>query len=130
MTKSLGHVVYLFKDKLVNVVNRTDCHTSEMAQRAPRPPQHAPSERPKLLWSAPDKALFARALAARITEARERVEFTQEQVADKLGIRQSKYSKYENRGGDKPPTPMPHIFLARFCEITGANLKDLLKDYR
>lgn len=130
MTKSLGHVVYLFKDKLVNVVNRTDCHTSEMAQRAPRPPQQAPLERPKLLWTAPDKDLFARTLATRVIELRERAGFTQEQMADRLGIRQSKYSKYENRGGTTPPTPMPHIFLARFCEVTGANLKDLLRDPR
>jgi DNA-binding XRE family transcriptional regulator len=130
MTKSLGQVVYIFKDKLVNAVNRTDCHTLEMAQRAPRPPQHLPLDRPKLLWAPPDKDLFARALATRVIEARERAQLTQEQMADKLGIRQSKYSKYENRGGKQPPTPMPHIFLVRFCDLTGANLKDLLRDPR
>jgi ribosome-binding protein aMBF1 (putative translation factor) len=131
MTKSLGQVVYIFKDKLVNAVNRTDCHTAHMAQRAPRLPQQAPVERPRLAsWMAPDKELFARTLATRIIEAREQAQLTQEQVADKLGIRQSKYSKYENRGGTTPPTPMPHIFLARFCDVTGANLKDLLRDPR
>lgn len=131
MTESLGQVVYIFKDKLVNDVNRTGCHSHEMAQRAPRPPLQAPTERPRLVsWSAPDKDLFARTLATRVTEWRERAKLTQEQMADNLGIRQSLYSKYENRGGDKVPTAMPHIYLARFCEVSGANLKDLLKDPR
>lgn len=130
MTESLGQVVYIFKDKLVNDVDRTGCHSQAMAQRAPRPPQQKPMERPRLLWSAPDKDFFARALGTRIAEWREKAGYTQEQLADQLGLRQSIYSKYENRGGGKPPTAMPHIYLARFCEVTGASLKDLLKDPR
>lgn len=131
MTESLGQVVYIFKDKLVNAVNRTDCHTSQMAQRAPRPPQQAPMERPRLMpWAAPDKDFFARALATRVAAARAEAQLTQHQVAEKLGIPQWKYSKYENRGGTKIPTPIPHIYLARFCEVTGAHLKDLLRDPR
>src|SRR5438445_559797 len=130
MPKSLGQVVYIFKDKLVNDVNRTDCHSQGMAQRAPRPPQRQPIERLRLLWSAADKDLFARALATRIIEAREKAGLTQERMADQLGIRQSVYSKYEKRGPNQPPSMMPHIYVARFCEVTGANVKELLKDPR
>ena len=131
MPKSLGQVVYIFKDKLANDVNRTNCHSDEMAQRAPRPPQAQPVERPRLMaWSAPDKELFARALATRVAEWRKRSDLTQEQMADKLGIRQSKYSKYEDRGGGEKPTVMPHIYLERFCEVTGVSLKELLRDPR
>jgi len=131
MPKSLGQVVYLFKDKLPNELNRTDCHNFSMAQRAPRqqiavPP--APTQERK--WKAPPKALFARNLGARLKDAREKKGLTQEQMADELGIRQSVYSKYESRGGDKPPTSIPHIYLAKFSEITGASVKDLLKDPR
>lgn len=130
MPKSLGQIVYLFKDNLANELNKTGCHTAAMPQRAPRLPQNQPVERPKLLWIPPAKDLFARTLATRITEAREGKKLTQEEMADRLGIRQSVYSKYENRGGDKRPTAMPHIFLARFCELTGAKLEDLLRDPR
>lgn len=130
MTKSLGQVVYLFKDNLGNELNRTNCHTQEMAQRAPRTPQNQPVERPKLIWSAPNKQFFARAMATRIAAAREKANLTQDQMADQLGIRQSVYSKYENRGGSAAPSAMPHIYLARFCEVTNASLKDLLKDPR
>jgi DNA-binding XRE family transcriptional regulator len=129
-TKSLGQVVYIFKDKLANDVDRTDCHSQSMAQRAPRLPQRPPLERPKLLWTAPTKELMARTMATRIAEARDKAGYTQEQMADQLGLRQSVYSKYENRGGGKKPTLMPHIYLARFCEVTGSSLKDLLKDPR
>lgn len=130
MTKSLGQIVYLFKDKLVNDLNRTDCHSHPMAQRAPRPPQSQPAERPKLLWTAPPKDVFARTMATRIADARDKAGYTQETMADALGIRQSVYSKYENRGGGKVPSAMPHIYLARFSEITGVSLKELLRDPR
>lgn len=131
MPKSLGQVVYLFKDRLSNEVIRTKSHNFDMAQRAPRTPQPQQPERPKLLpWSAPDKDLFSRAMGRRIAQAREKAHRTQEQMADELGIRQSVYSKYEKRGGDKPPSAMPHIYLAKFCEVTGASLKELLKDPR
>lgn len=122
-TKSLGQVVYLFKDNLVSERSRTDCHTNDMAQRARKEQQIAP-EAPRLLWSPPPPSVFKAALTTRVKEARLRANLTQEQMADKLGIRQSKYSKYEGR------SEMPHLYLARFCEVTGTTLKELLRDPR
>lgn len=60
----------------------------------------------------------------RIQEARKQADLTQDEIAEKLGMKQWKYAKYETR------SLMPHHLLARFCEITGANLKDLLRDPR
>lgn len=130
MPKSLGQIVYLFKDKLVNDVDRTDCHSLPMAQRAPRPPQHSPHERAKSVWSPPSRELMARTMAARIIAARENAGLTQEEMAGKLGMGQSPYSKYEKRGGKNIPSTMPHIYLERFCEVTCITLRDLLKDPR
>lgn len=59
------------------------------------------------------KAMFL----ARTALAREKAGFTQESMAEALGIEQSKYSKYEVR------TELPHHLVNTFCalcEITQA----------
>ena len=48
----------------------------------------------------------------RTTEARAG-RYTQQEIADLLGISQSRYSKYEIR------TPLPHAFVPQFCTATG-----------
>lgn len=121
MTKSLGQIVYLFKDNRVRDPNKTNCHTLPMAQKAQQrstlPAVNAP-------WTPPPPSVFKAAVFVRIQEARKKSGLTQDDVAEMLGMRQSKYAKYETR------SLMPHALLAKFCEITGITLKDLLRDPR
>lgn len=73
------------------------------------------------------KETFARMIAERIVAARKHAQLSQQGIAELLGISQTKYSKWENRGGKKAPTPIPHAFVHRFCEITGADARDLFR---
>jgi DNA-binding XRE family transcriptional regulator len=122
MSKSLGQIVYLFKDNRVSDAIRTNCHTQQMPQRAPKQ-----AEMPvKPAWSPPPKSVFNAAMQVRTKEAREATGLTQDQMAVELGISQTVYSKYEARRSSL----MPHALLARFCEITGITLNQLLRDPR
>lgn len=96
-----------------------------MAQRAPKQPIPQPADFVRFEWTPPPRRLFEQAVFARIKQAREKARLTQRQVASALGIEdQSKYAKYEVR------TLMPHEYLMRFCEVTGAKIDELLRDPR
>lgn len=55
----------------------------------------------------------------RIAELRDARGWTQQQMADALGINLERYKKYETR------TPMPHGFVSRFALIVGREIEDL-----
>lgn len=123
MPSSLGQIVYLFKDKLASEVNRTSCHTRSMPQRQPRPSALRAAEPPRSKWHPMAKDKFASIMGVRLAEARG-TKFTQGQMDLELGLQKGTYSKYENR------SMMPANLIARFCELTGADPKVLLKDPR
>lgn len=56
---------------------------------------------------------FRAAFRARVKQAREARDLTQEQVAELLGIKQGKYKQYETR------SLLPHSHIARFILICG-----------
>jgi ribosome-binding protein aMBF1 (putative translation factor) len=82
---------------------------------------HVPISAP---WTEPPPSRFKKAFLARTKRAREAAGLTQEELAQRLGIRQDKYAKYETR------SPLPHQYVARFCEITGERLDVLFRDPR
>jgi transcriptional regulator with XRE-family HTH domain len=63
---------------------------------------------------------FRHAICARTKAARERRDWTQDEMAGFLGIGQGTYKQYESR------TPLPHHFIQRFCELTGVSIGWLL----
>lgn len=60
---------------------------------------------------------FKDAFTARTKAARKARGFTQEQMADLLGMPQDRYKQYEGR------TPLPHFLISRFCLITGVDVE-------
>lgn len=119
---SLGQVVQLFKDIRGSDGLLELGHTAQMPPRVAK--QLDVTESQLKGWTPPPKSLYIQAVRARVALARDKSGFTQEQMADRLGVRASKYAKWENRG------LMPHIYLARFSELTGISLKELLRDPR
>lgn len=124
MGESLGQIVYLFKDKLASEVTRTSCHTDPMPQRQPRPPLLRPVPATRLKWEAMDKDKFALVMGVRLAAARDKIELSQAEMAAELGLKLATYAKYESR------SMMPANLLAKFSDVTGADLKGLLKDPR
>lgn len=61
------------------------------------------------------KSKFLQEFAARVKEARERRPYTQEEIADLLGIPQDKYKHYEKR------SMLPHHLIHRFCLLCGVD---------
>lgn len=57
----------------------------------------------------PGATKFKDDFLARTAAAREAVPFTQDEIAEVLGMSQPKYAKYEKR------TPLPHYLIPRFC---------------
>lgn len=57
----------------------------------------------------PGATKFKDDFLARTAAAREAVPFTQDEIAEVLGMSQPKYAKYEKR------TPLPHYLVPRFC---------------
>ena len=55
------------------------------------------------------KAAFIR----RIRDARKAIDYTQERMAQELGVPQDQYKHYEKR------TILPHHLIPAFCKITG-----------
>lgn len=58
-----------------------------------------------------DRTSIKEQFLARTAHARETARFSQEEMAEKLGIAQSLYSKYEIR------TPLPHDLMLAFCAL-------------
>lgn len=69
-----------------------------------------------------DKPLseWTTSLLERTHALRKRSGLTQKDVAEALGISESRYKMYEVR------TPIPHEFMVRFCLIVGCTLDELL----
>lgn len=125
MPKSLGHIVYLFKDRSSSDAKRADGHTMQMAQRAPKLPAPPPEDPIHFAWTAPPDEMFRPVVCGRIKDARDKAGYTQRSMATALGIEDaSKYAKYESR------SLMPHEYLTRFAELTRTRLEDLLRDPR
>lgn len=118
MPQTLGQIVYLFKDNRSSAMDRTSCHTENMANRL----RKEDVARLPVKWRPPPPSKFKKAFLARIKLAREGAGLTQVQMAERLGIPQDKYSKYEVRSF------MPHELLSKFSEITGESLEKLLRD--
>ena len=59
-------------------------------------------------------AAIEAAFKKRVKQAREEAGFTQQQVADVLGIKIDRYKKWENRG----KSTMPVRFFQNFCQLT------------
>lgn len=64
----------------------------------------------------PSDSEFKRLFLARTRAARLKSKLTQEQMADALGVEQSKYSKYEVR------TVLPHHLIIPFCSLCEVSL--------
>lgn len=58
-------------------------------------------------------ARYLKSFCARIASAREGAGYTQQEMADALGIKRDAYSKYEFR------SLMPHHLIPAFCRLTG-----------
>lgn len=58
----------------------------------------------------------------RLREIREDADLTQEEMANKLNIAQTQYSRYE-RGQNEPPV----AFLKEFCKVTGVSADYILE---
>lgn len=82
------------------------------------------TDRAPVIRPEPSPARFKKAFLARTKLAREAAGLTQEELAKRLGIRQDKYAKYESR------SPLPHQYVARFCEVTGEKLEALFREIR
>lgn len=135
MTKSLGQIVYLFKDKRSSAVKRTNCHTDPMAKSLKKEPPESSALFPQaeierlerelrqLKLRQPYTAIspteYKAGFQQRLRAARERAGFTQEKMAELLGIAQGKYAKYERR------SLLPHRYVGRFCELTQTECKFL-----
>lgn len=68
----------------------------------------------------PDSAEYKKDFIARIKYAREASGMTQDEIADLFQMRQDTWSKYETR------TPLPHIFIPKFCSIVRCDIYWLL----
>jgi DNA-binding XRE family transcriptional regulator len=64
-----------------------------------------------LMGDDPAASEFKRLFIARTALARERADYTQESMAEALGVKQTKYHKYEVR------SLMPHYLILRFCAL-------------
>lgn len=62
--------------------------------------------------SAPTRSAFKAKFCRRVAELRDARGWTQQQMADALGIPLDAYKKYENR------SPLPHYLVPRFCLLT------------
>jgi ribosome-binding protein aMBF1 (putative translation factor) len=122
MTRSLGQIVYLFKDRPSCEMKRTNSHTVQMPQRQEK--EALTGRSPPARWAALPKKRFKAVFAARIARARETRGFTQEYVAGELGIKQDRYAKYEGRSF------MPHELIGKFCQITRTDPRELFQDPR
>lgn len=122
ITESLGQIVPFVKVRRVSDGLGTISQTHRMPARAPSTSNLTESQ-PKA-WTPPDKELFRRALCARVKQARDPKRWTQDRMAALLGVENWQYATYERRSA------MPHELLARFSEITGTSLKELLRDPR
>ena len=71
------------------------------------------------------KREYREAFAERVRYARTEARYTQKQIADKLGIGQPTYSKYEGRLNE-PATIMPTYLLKNFCLICRVSLDWLI----
>jgi DNA-binding XRE family transcriptional regulator len=118
--QSLGQIVYLFKDNRSSERKRTNCHTVAVANQLKK---EALSSVPASAFRPePSPARFKKAFLARTKRAREAAGLTQEEMARRMGIRQDKYAKYESR------SPLPHQYIARFCEVTGEKFEVLFRE--
>lgn len=124
MARSLGQVVYLFKDRPSSARKGTTCHTTRMSVRA-RKEDLAPLPVPAR-YQPPDEERFAAAFQARVKLARKGTGMSQAAMAAALGIKLDAYQKYENRGGSL----MKHHLIARFCQITETEAEKLFRDPR
>lgn len=118
MPQTLGQIVYLFKDNRSSALTRTSCHTEYMTNRL----RKEEVARQSVKWRPPQPSKFKKAFLSRIKLARDGAGLTQEQMAERLGIQQGKYAKYETRSF------MPHELLHKFSEITHEPLEKLLRD--
>ena len=71
-----------------------------------------------------EEFIFANAFLRRTKEARERTAWTQEFVAQALGVPLERYKKYEQR------TLMPHYLLDHFCTLVGVDIEWLMTGRR
>lgn len=122
MDSTIGQIVYIFKDSQSSAMRRTGCHTSDVSKRVAREEVKQPSL--SVVWIPPVPSKFKAAFHARIKLARQGAGLTQEEIAQRMGIRQDKYAKYETR------SLMPHHLLSRFSELTREPLDKLLRDPR
>ena len=135
MTKSLGQIVYLFKDNPSGACKKTNCHTENMAKPLKQDPAASSlpdpqdeinrlereiarrrRERPFTV-QAPSE--YKKGFQQRMRAARERAGYTQAKMAALLNISQDKYAKYESR------SLLPHRYVGRFCEVTDTECKFL-----
>jgi DNA-binding XRE family transcriptional regulator len=69
-----------------------------------------------LMSKKPSDSEFKHAFLARTAAARDKAGYTQETMAEALGMEQSKYSKYEVR------TMLPHALVIQFCSLCEINV--------
>jgi len=72
----------------------------------------------RMVWE--NAAAFNTALCGRVRQLREAGGWTQEQMAEALGIPADRYRKYETR------SPMPAYLIQRFASIVGRHIEFVL----
>lgn len=69
---------------------------------------------------------FNREFGARLRQLRSAKEWTQDQMAEALGIPKDRYAKYENR----PKSAMPAYLIPQFARIVGHDIEYVLTGKR